>query len=114
MSLNRRVPLTALFKPARVRDAVPRIDRLTVTAAMSDGNTITLDVAEPLGASLDYRDEYRSCTHHMALAGPKFAVPCRCQEEQELVLSIQLDPWRDGEPAYTATTQPTPERGSSP
>ncbi|WP_433513864.1 hypothetical protein ACQP2T_61670 [Nonomuraea sp. CA-143628] len=115
MSLDHRVPLTAIFKPPGVRDAAPRIDRLTVTVAASDGSTITLDIAEPLGAGIDYRAERGQCAHNIGVLGFAAAVPCHCQEEQDLVLSIQLNPWRDdGQPAYTVTTQQAPERGSSP
>ncbi|MEV0996808.1 hypothetical protein [Nonomuraea sp. NPDC050202] len=114
MSHDRRVPLAAIFKPAGDRDAVPRIDRITAHVALSDGSTITFDIPQPLSAGIDYRDEPRSCWHHMSLVAPASAMPCRCQTEEELILSIQLNPWRDdGQPAYTVAQQ-TPERGSSP
>ncbi|MGA4995914.1 hypothetical protein [Nonomuraea bangladeshensis] len=113
MSRGRRVPVASLFKPSGARDVVPSIDRITVNIALSDGNTITLDVPQPVSAGIDYSDELRSCWHHMAIASTALGLPCRCQSEEELVLSIQLNQWRDdGQPAYTAAIKPTPERGS--
>ncbi|MEU4513155.1 hypothetical protein AB0G05_26975 [Nonomuraea wenchangensis] len=113
MSRGRRVPVASLFKPSGARDVVPSIDRITVNIALSDGNTITLDVPQPVSAGIDYSDELNSCWHRMSLDVPDRVMPCRCQSEEGLVLSIQLDQWRDdGQPAYTAAIKPTPERGS--
>ncbi|MFI6637171.1 hypothetical protein ACIBI7_50520 [Nonomuraea fuscirosea] len=113
MSRDRRVPVTGLFRPAKAGGIVPTIDWITVNIDLSDGNTITLDIPQPASAGLDYRDDPRSCWHHPNLLAPASVMPRRCQSEEELVLSIQFDQWREGgQPAYTAAIQPTPERGS--
>ncbi|MEU6713007.1 hypothetical protein ABZ897_16115 [Nonomuraea sp. NPDC046802] len=112
MSPHNRVPVTALAGPAGAR-GIPAIDRVTVTVAVSDGSTITLDIPKPLNAGLDYRAEHGRCAHNIGVLGYAARVPCGCQDEQELVLAVELNPWRaDGEPVYTVTTQQTPERGS--
>lgn len=109
-----RVPITALAGPAGER-TTPTIDRITVTVAVSDGSTLTLDIPKPLNAGLDYRAELGKCAHNIGILGWAARVPCGCHDEQELVLAVELNPWRDAdEPAYAVSIQKAPERGSSP
>ncbi|MFI6900285.1 hypothetical protein ACIBKY_03435 [Nonomuraea sp. NPDC050394] len=99
---GRRTPLTALA--GRASRPVPTIDQITVTVTVSDGSTITLDISKPLNAELDHRPKHGNCAHNHYVGMPTH-FPCSCQDEQEFVLAVDLNPWRDdGEPTFTVTT----------
>ncbi|MFI6536704.1 hypothetical protein ACIBHY_29930 [Nonomuraea sp. NPDC050547] len=99
---GRRTPLTALA--GRAWKPVPTIDQITVTVTVSDGNTITLDILKPLNAELDYRPKHGNCALNHFIGMPTHFASS-CQDEHELVLAVDLNPWRDeGKPAFTVTT----------